>query len=128
MAPTQTHRALTIALLLACSAVGFYATLLTGAQNGLFAAIGKAVGRDTSPKLKHFPGGPTPYNFAYTGFAAIDDQLSTLIAFFVLILDGPKTLDTVWVSRYLTTQFFAGWVLLSLEGLREGNRGRVVSW
>lgn len=124
----MTHRWLTIAILAACSVFGAYATFVTADKNGLLAAISRAVGRDVNPKFKHFPGGPKPYKFTYTGIAAIDAQLTTLISFFVLILDAPKTLDTVWVSRYLGTQFLAGWLLLTLEGLRKGNKGRAVSW
>lgn len=128
MAPTTVHRWLTIAILAGCSALGAYATFGAASKNGLLAAIGKAVGSDVEPEAKHFPGGPTPYKTTYTGITAIDDTLLTLIAFFIILLDGPKTQDTVWVSRYLMTQFLAGWVLLTLEGLRKGNKGRVVSW
>lgn len=115
-------------ILAACSAFGAYATFGAASKNGLFAAITKAVGAGVKPKSRHLPGGPTPYKTTYTGVAAVDDHLLTLIAFFTLLLDGPKTQDAVWVSRYMITQFLAGWVLLTLEGLREGNKGRVVSW
>lgn len=128
MAPSATHRWLTIAILAGCSAFGAYATLGAASQNGLFAAITKAVGSDVKPKSKHFPGGPAPYKLSYTGIAGIDDHLLTLISFFTIILDGPKTLDMVWVTRYMMTQFLAGWVLISLEGLRQGNKGRIASW
>lgn len=129
MASTNsTHRWITIAILAACSAFGAYATFGTAANNGLLDAIGKAVGPDVKPDAKHFPGGPKPYKITYTGIPAVDDHLLTLISFFVLLLDAPKTQDMVWVSRYMVTQFMAGWVLLSLEGLRKGNKGRVVSW
>lgn len=128
MISSTTHRWLTIAVLAGCSAFGAYATLSTASKNGLLAAISKAVGSQVKPKSRHFPGGPAPYKLSYTGIARIDDSLLTLISFFTLILDGPKTLDLVWVSRYLMTQFLAGWVLISLEGLRQGNKGRIVSW
>lgn len=128
MAPTPAHRWLTILLLAGCSAFGAYATFGAASRNGLLEAITKAVGKDVKLKSKHIPGGPTPYKTTYTGIAAIDDPLLVLVAFFTIILDGPKTLDTVWVVRYLTTQFLAGWVIITLEGLREGNKGRIVSW
>ncbi|KAJ4390952.1 hypothetical protein N0V93_004551 [Gnomoniopsis smithogilvyi] len=128
MASPTTHRWLTIAILAGCSAFGAYATFGTSSQNGLFAAISKAVGTNVKQKSKHFPGGPAPYKLTYTGVAGIDDHLVTLISFFTIILDGPKTQDVVWVTRYLLTQFLAGWILISLEGLRQGNQGRIVSW
>ncbi|KAJ4405915.1 hypothetical protein N0V82_010227 [Gnomoniopsis sp. IMI 355080] len=128
MASPTTHRWLTIAILAACSAFGAYATFGTASQNGLLAAVAKAVGANVKPKARHFPGGPAPYKFNYTGIERIDNHLVTLISFFTIILDGPKTQDMVWVTRYLLTQFLAGWALLSLEGLRQGNKGRIASW
>lgn len=127
LSPT-THRWLTIAILAGCSAFGAYATFGAASQNGLLAAISKAVGANVKPKSRHFPGGPTPYKLTYTGIAGIDDHLVTLISFFTIILDSPKTQDVVWVTRYLMTHFLAGWMLISLEGLRQGNKGRIVSW
>lgn len=128
MASPTTHRWLTIAILAGCSAFGAYATFGTASQNGLLAAISKAVGSNVKPKSKHFPGGPAPYKIMYTGITGVDEYLLTLISFFTIILDGPKTQDVVWVTRYMLTQFLAGWVLISLEGLRQGNKGRIVSW
>lgn len=126
---TGIARSITIIVLLACSAFGAYATLGTASRNGLFAALTKAAGPDVRAKSKHFPGGPAPYKTTYTGIAAIDDHLLLLISFFTIILDTTtKTQDVSWVSRYLLTQFLAGWVLLSVEGLRRGNKGRIVSW
>lgn len=128
MVSSTPYRWLTIAILAGCSAFGAYATFGAASKNGLFAAITKAVGPDVKPKSKHLPGGPAPYKLSYTGVAGIDDHLLTLISFFTIILDGPKTLDLVWVTRYVMTQFLAGWVLISLEGLRHGNKGRIASW
>lgn len=123
---TTALRILAISILISLSAFGAYCTFGAAAKNGLFAAITKASGPNAEPK--YFPGGPVPYKTTYTGIAALDDKLVTLIAVFTAILDGPKTEDVSWVSRYLMLQFLAGWTLISLEGLRQGNRGRIVSW
>lgn len=97
-----------------------------GFNNGLFDSMTKSAGHQV--KDKYFPGGPAPYKTSYTGIQAIDDHLVTLIVFFIYIIDGPRTWDVVLVYWYLMAQLCAGWMLLSMEGLRQGNRGRVVSW
>lgn len=119
-------RAATVAVLAACSIFGAYGTFGAGIQNGLFDSITKSSG--CGVKDKYLLGGPAPYKTTYTGFAAVDSPLTTMIAFFTYIIDGPKTWDVVLVYWYLMAQFCAGWTLLSLEGLRKGNRGRIVSW
>lgn len=125
---TTAARFLTIALLAGCSAFGAYATLGTASRNGLLAALRKAAGPAVKAKSKYFPGGPAPYKTTYTGIAAVDDALVVLITFFTVILSEANPQDVSWVTRYLTTQFLAGWVLIYVEGLRRGNKGRIVSW
>ncbi|KUI68481.1 hypothetical protein VM1G_04663 [Cytospora mali] len=119
-------RSATIATLAACAVLGAYGTFVAGIKNGLFDSITKSAGQKVHDK--YFPGGPAPYKTTYTGFDVIDGHLIILIAFFTYIIDGPKTWDVVLVYWYLMSQFCAGWTLLSLEGLRKGNKGRVVSW
>lgn len=125
---TSAARFITIALLAGCSAFGAYATLGTSSRNGLFEALSKAAGSEVKAKSKHFPGGPTPYKLTYTGVTAIDDTLVVLNAFFSVILSDANSQDVSWVLRYLSTQFLAGWLLVYVEGLRRGNKGRIVSW
>lgn len=115
-----------IAILVAWAAFGVYGTFVAGFSNGLFDSISKSAGHEV--KDRYFPGGPAPYKTTYTGIEAVDNQLVTLIVFFTYIIDGPKTWDVVLVYWYTMAQFCAGWTLLSLEGLREGNRGHAVSW
>ena len=128
MASSTVSRAATITILATCAAFGAYGTFGAGFKNGLFDSIARSVGHEVEVKDKYFPGGPAPYKTTYTGIEAIDGQLVTLIAFFTYIIDGPKTWDAVLVYWYLMSQFCAGWTLLSLEGLRKGNKGHVVSW
>lgn len=126
MAPSKSALALTVAGLLACAGMGAYGTFGAGFNNGLFAAIENSVGR--AQPDPYFISGPKPYRLVYTGFEPFDRQLRTLISFFVLLIDGPKTGDVVLVYWYLMAQFCAGWSLLFLEGMRRGNADRAVSW
>ncbi|KAK3318803.1 hypothetical protein B0H66DRAFT_558219 [Apodospora peruviana] len=121
-------RAAVILAIAGCLGVGIYGTHINGAKNGFFAALGRCAGRGTSPETFYFPGGPEPFTWTYTGVPAIDGQLRVLVAFFTAVLDGEKSWDVVASYWSLMFQFAAGWTLLSIEGLREGNRGRVVSW
>lgn len=125
---TTAARAATIALLAGCTAFGAYATFGTAARNGLLAAVRGAAGRDVAPADKFFYGGPTPCKATYTGVAAVDNVLAVLIGVFSIILSDANPPYVGYLAKYLLTQFLAGWVLMSVEGLRWGNRGRVVSW
>lgn len=119
-------RALVLASLAACGIIGGYSTMVAGSKNGFFEAIG-ACSRGTTGE-PYIPGGPAPFKTNYTGISAVDNQLLVLVTFFATLIDGEKS----WAVRlslwYLMVQLWAGWSLLSLEGLRKGNRGRVVSW
>lgn len=127
-ASTTTARFITIALLAGCTAFGAYATFGTAARNGLLTTVRGAAGRDVAPKDKYFIGGPTPYKTTFTGVAAIDNVLAVLIGIFSLILSDANPVHVSYLAKYLLTQFLAGWVLMSVEGLRWGNKGRIVSW
>ncbi|KAF3768093.1 hypothetical protein M406DRAFT_350904 [Cryphonectria parasitica EP155] len=117
----------TLLILGGCSAFGAYATIGTGLRTGLFAALRKGAGPKVAAESKRYLAGPEPYKTTFTGLPFIDNQLCTLVGFFTVLLDGPKTLDVSLVSWYLFTQLLAGWILVSLEGLRQGNQGRIVS-
>ena len=117
-------RALAIAAIAACGAFGVYGTLYTGFQNGLFDAITVAV----RPGEVNYPGGPPPYRTVFTGVAPIDRQLTTLVAFFVIMVDGARAWDVTLADGYFMAQFCAGWSVIALEGYRAGNRGKLVSW
>lgn len=119
-------RPVAIAFLAACAAFGAYGAMGTGLRNGLFESITKSAGRDVQDR--YFPTGPAPYKMTYTGIEAVDDLLVTLVGFFTYIIDGPRTWDIVLVYWYLMSQLCAGWMLLSMEGMRLGNAGRLASW
>ncbi|KAL1882920.1 hypothetical protein Daus18300_000558 [Diaporthe australafricana] len=122
MASTTSARALTIGILLSCAAFGAYGTFGAASNNGLLESVGQAVAQ------KQFLGGPEPHKMTYTGIEAIDNHLVFLIAFFVVILDGPTTWDVRAVYWCLMADFAAAWMFIRLEGHRSGNRGRIVSW
>lgn len=126
MAVSAPSRALTIAALAGLCGLGFYSTLLASSTNGLVPALLKAT-VPTEAEARYCPGAPAPFKDTYTGIAAVDDKLRLLVCFFAIVIDAPQTPDVAWVSGYLGVQLFAGWLLLSLEGLRYGNRGRIVS-
>jgi len=119
-------RAVAILGLAGCLAVGFYGTHINGSQNGFYESLTKITGKSANDL--YIPGGPPPYTYIYTGVGAVDRQLRILVAFFGSFIHGDSTWPLAIASRYLTLQFCAGWTLLSLEGLRNGNRGRFISW
>ena len=126
MASKPPSRVAAVVALLACAAFGGYGTFGAGFQNGMFDTITKASEGGAAKMV--FPGGPTPYRTSYTGIAAVDDHLVTLVAFFTFIIDAPQTYDITLSYVYLMAHFWAGMCLLLLEGTRNGNRGKVVSW
>ncbi|KAI3391248.1 hypothetical protein diail_7673, partial [Diaporthe ilicicola] len=123
---TTFARALTVGILLSCAAFGAYGTFGAAANNGLLDSLGRSVGSEA--REKQFLGGPVPYKTTYTGLQAIDDTLIFLVAFFVVITDGPTTWDVKIVYWCLLAEFSAAWAFIKLEGHRGGNRGRIVSW
>lgn len=127
MASTTLARTLTIGILLSCAAFGAYGTFGAGVKNGLFESLQNSTGDQAEGK--HFLCGPSPHKTTYTGIRVIDDQLFVLNAFFVLIIDGPKTWDVTFAYWCLMAEFCAAWVFISIEGHRGANqRGRIVNW
>lgn len=94
-------------------------------KNGAVASIKNSAGRPVDPYIS---GGVHPFKTTYTGVKAIDHQLLVLVPFFAYILDAPHTWGTTASLWYLLAHFFSAYALLSLEGLRRGNAGRIVSW
>lgn len=125
MAPAAPPRALVLVLLAACGIAGGYGTMVAGFKNGFFEAITNCAQEATIP---YIPGGPAPFTTQYTGIAALDNRLVFLVAFFAALIDGEKGWEVTLSFWYLMAQLWAGWTLLSLEGLRNGNKGRAVSW
>lgn len=68
-----------------------------------------------------------------TGVDAIDDLINTLLEFFSQGLRSNPDLKGIDLEAllafvYLAAQFGGAWYLIALEGLRQGNKGTVLSW
>ncbi|KAI1340542.1 hypothetical protein F5Y15DRAFT_378979 [Xylariaceae sp. FL0016] len=112
-----------VPLFLGAAIFGGYATIGSITKNG----FGEVIGALKEGRVAILRGAPEPYKTAYTGVAAIDNQLSVLVAFFSPLVDGPVPADVRLFYVWGMAQFVASWTLLMLEGLRVGNRGRLVS-
>lgn len=119
-------RILTGAVLATVLAFGAYSAFDPIGRNGVAPAILKT--HVVPASERYCPGAPTPFRDTYTGITLLDDEVRTLVCFFAIIVQGPQKEDVPWASLYLFVQLFGSWALITLEGLRRGNRGRLVSW
>lgn len=117
--------ALLVASLLACALVGGYAAIGSMGRSGFTDAIFAHV---VDPGAGGFPGAPTPLLRRYTGIEAVDYGLAVLVGFFSGLIGGDVAPQYRLFTLWGMTQFAACWTLVALEGLRAGNRGRLVSW
>ncbi|RYP89364.1 hypothetical protein DL770_004426 [Monosporascus sp. CRB-9-2] len=111
--------------LVGCALVGGYAAVGSMSKNGFGDAIFSYV---VDPPHAGFPGAPRPLLREYTGLGPVDDVLAVLVGFFSGLFDGDVAPERRIFTLWAMTQFAACWTLLALEGLRAGNRGRLVSW
>ena len=77
-------------------------------------------------KNPRFPGTEDALLMRYTNVGWLDRQLTILVAFFAPVVDEQQGALSMF-SRFGTGQFGAAWTLMVMEGLRMGNRGRIVS-
>ena len=108
--------------LLVLSAAGFYSTLILIMNNGT-ADLMKHF-RDSGPQF--LPGTQESIKTSYTGVETIDHELGVLTLFFWEMIDGSRPNASLF-SFYFGGQLAAGWCILLIEGLRNGNHWRVVS-
>ena len=108
--------------LLLLSAAGFYSTWYLLMNNGTVDQMKRI--RDIGPQL--LPGTQEPIKTSYAGIEAIDSQLGVLTVFFWGMVDGSLPNASLF-SFYFGGQLVAGWCLLLMESLRNGNRWRIVS-
>jgi hypothetical protein len=112
--------ALLLLPLIAIAAV--YCLWIVSTNNGLLGQISGIV----EQKQPMFPGSKSPLVLKYTGVAAIDRQMSTLVTFFGPVVQlGYEPLHLF--SLFGLGQFGGAWALLAMESLRRGNRGKAVS-
>ena len=110
------------ALLLLLSGAGFYLTLYLIVNNGT-AALLQPAKLNGVPVL---PGTKFPLKLAYTGISAVDGQLVKLALFFWPVIDGSVPSASMQ-GLHFGGQIVAAWGLMLVEGMRFGNRGRLVS-
>ena len=106
-------------LLILLSVAGFWTLWGFPYQNGLL----KILGYQDEPGAV-IPGPtPAPMKQRYIGIGVVDKQLTSLVSFFYTAIDGNRA-DVSLSFLYLGGQVLAAWVLISIEGIRNGNRGK----
>ena len=114
-------RVLALVALPILSYLGYYNTFHTAGLNGTGKLLSSVL---KSGEEARFPGTDESLLRTYTGVAQIDEVITMLVAFFAHTVDG----SVLWFGRFGAGQFGAAWGLMVMEGLRAGNRGRLVSW
>ena len=72
------------------------------------------------------PGTEAPIRLVWTGIAAIDSQLVFMLHFFWPVVNGAEPAISLLISQF-GGELFGVWSLVMLEGIRAGNRGKVIS-
>jgi hypothetical protein len=104
--------------------VGIQGTFVAGFQDGYFPFLGQ-LNNERPYQAPYHPPNPIP---RYTGIKAVDDQLVILVGFFAAMFLDERPYETRLLLLWLFGQFAAIWTVLLLEGVRRGNRGKIISW
>jgi hypothetical protein len=115
-------RIVTTAIFLGITALAVDGIILTQLRRGFFDLTDAA---QTAKPLR-IPGSSELMRSHYTGIEPIDKFLVSLLVFFYPIVEGksaPLSIFTTWVVG----QVAATQTLVMLEGLRRGNRGKLIS-
>src|SRR5438874_1494022 len=112
----------TITLLVALAALGVYSMVLHPFSNGFYEAVGSI--RDEFPKI--LPASNATLVDFYTGIEPLDYFLTTMQIVFSSIFDMSAPGMTV-LAFYFAGQVVPVLVVMMIEGLREGNKGEIVS-
>ncbi|ETN39184.1 uncharacterized protein HMPREF1541_05407 [Cyphellophora europaea CBS 101466] len=109
-----------IALQIALAVLGFWTLWGFPYNNGLL----KHLGAQTEPGAS-IPGPAlAPMKQTYTGIGPVDRQLTVLVSFFYTAIDGNRgDISVAFLS--LGSHVIGAWVLITLEGLRAGNKGKL---
>lgn len=106
-------------ILLLSAACGLYTLWIFPYQTGLIDML-----LDFQKPGTVLPGSQSvPVRHHYTGVKVIDNQIVTMTAFFWPALDGSRA-DISLVVLEILTQGIAAWVLVMIESLRMGNKGK----
>lgn len=104
------------------SAAGFYGTWILLINNGTAEMMAHI--RDIGPRL--LPGTKEVLKTSYTGFGWIDYQLTVLTCFFYGLVDGSMPQASLQAFHF-AGQFPAAYIIAMMEGMRKGNRGKLVT-
>lgn len=110
--------------LLVLSVAGFYLTWYLLLNNGSTEYMDHI--RDFGPRVLPGTNEPLKTEYGFKWLPAVDYQFTVLTLFFWEQVDGSRP-DASLYCFHLASQILAGWPLLMLEGMRHGNRWRVVS-
>ena len=111
------------ATLLLSSILGFYTTWYLFYANGSVTFMTDI--RETAGNA-WLPAKEARLREVYTGYKAIDYQLTVLVLFFWQLIDGSSP-HAALHGFHFAGQIVAGWGLMMMEGRRAGNRWRAVS-
>lgn len=126
-----------ICLILSCALVGGYASMFMSYHHGFFDALRVCTsdisGLSPEPCVLDMSGSPPSVRKGFTGIASVDSLINLLLEFFAQGLRSHPdatglNLEALLAFGYLATQFGGAWYLISLEGLRIGNQGTILSW
>ena len=110
------------ATLVALSALGAYLTWGLALSNGTITMMEYT--RNVEPQV--LPGTDSPLKQSYIGIQAVDNQLTVLVLFFWQLVDGSMPNASLSTFRF-ASQFVPGWGLVVIEGMRSGNKGKIIS-
>ena len=120
-----------ISLLLGCALLGGYASMFTSYRDGYFDALRICVSSPQHAKCVLDMSGAVTWSI--TGIGAVDNMINILLEFFSQgLMSNPEVkgidLEALLAFMYLAAQFGGAWCIIALEGLRQGNRGTILSW
>lgn len=122
MASLQSLNNVTTVTLLLFGLLGFWGTWGVGGRTGFLGLI-----KDTlNAPVQLLPVVEQPVHHTYTGIPPVDALIRRLNVFLWPAIDGtwPGLCLVAWE---FSGAFSASWMVAGLEGLRYGNRGRIIS-
>jgi hypothetical protein len=102
------------------SVSAIYALFIFSFRNDLFFLIQDSIAK------KILPGSDEPLRTTYTGIEGLDYVLMTLGPFFWPAVSGSSPSMSLYLCGFLGS-YGAAWTLLTLEGWRRGNIGKLIA-
>ena len=113
---------ITAVTLLALSLLGFWGTWGIGGRTGFLALIKESLDRP----IQVLPVVDQPVKHTYTAIPPVDALIRRLNVFLWPAIDGtwPGLCLVAWE---FSGQFSATWMIAGIEGMRAGNKGKLIS-